>query len=373
MTVLRTYLALLRKQWLIAFSYAAIFLILAFIIGVSGQPADPGQFETEKISLALSQAAGDERGRRLASWFERDGQEVFLVDLSEEEAREAIFVQDYQAIFLFDGEGQTVKALVDEGSAGGFLVLSGADNYFRYLASFRNPDGSYDFEKLESVLDQTLPVEIQAVKEGGGGNSDLLTAFLSSLAYILLLMTTTLIPLINQTFTETAVRARSSLSPYPVRSRTLEMLIGSGLIVFGAASLLLAATLPVTHSLFEAGQTGKILANYALFSLAVLGLSYALSVILRSRVAVTAVSTVLSLGMAFLSGAFVPQPLLNETALGLARIFPLYYFIHANRFSASWAEMAPDLVILAGFACLYFLLAAAATWYGKRSRRQLSI
>lgn len=370
MIVLRTYLAVLRRHGLIVLAYLTLFLLLTLIIGGGSQSEDPSLFEATRINLAFSQAPGDARGSQLADWFEGAGHRVSRVSLSEEEAREAVFDQTYQAVFLFEEGDPSVRVLVDERSADGFLAVTAADSFLRYLESFRSEEGGLDSQGLAGVLDQTMPVRIQA--GSGGGNSGQLTAFLSSLAYILMLLSTTLIPLINQSFTEEAIRARSSLSPYPIRSRTLEMLIGSGLIVFGSALLLLTATLPLTHPLFEGGEWGQILANFSLFTLAVLGLSQALSALIRNRTAITAVSTVLSLGMAFLSGAFVPQPLLNKTAQGLARIFPLYYFIHGNRLMGSWADLASDLLIQAGFACFYFLLAAVATWYAKGSRRQLA-
>lgn len=195
-------------------------------------------------------------------------------------------------------------------------------------------------------------------------------AFFSALGYVLLLMSLTLVPLVNQAFFEAGVRSRSNLSPYPPRLRAVAILLGSGLIVFGTAAVLFLATLPISMTLFSPGQAGGILLNLSIFSLAVLALSYLVSSLIRNKVAITAVSTVLSLGMAFLSGAFVPQSMLGQTALGIGRCFPLYYFIHANYRVNTVGAMAGDLLIQLGFAAGYFLAALLAARLARRARRQ---
>jgi len=63
--------------------------------------------------------------------------------------------------------------------------------------------------------------------------------------------------------------------------------------------------------------------------------------------------------------------MLGKTALALSKVFPLYYFIHANRFSASWEAMAPDLLIQLGFGLFFLFLALWISRLGSRSRCSL--
>lgn len=145
--------------------------------------------------------------------------------------------------------------------------------------------GQFEPVKLDVGVSQEMAVVMQPKQNEIIGPSESRTAFLSSFAYILTLLATTLIPLISEPFSKPGVRMRTTIAPCPVRYRAIQMILGSSIIVFGFTALLLTATLPVTHTLFEPGQTGKILVNCLLYALAFLGMSYVISVLVRSRVA----------------------------------------------------------------------------------------
>lgn len=373
MIVFRTYLALLQKYWLIILSYAGVFLILILVIGAGSGTKGPRQFVRGSMNAALSMpAGGHEEGEAFASWLEEAGHKVSLVSFSTEEAQEAVFDHGYDAVFLFEPGQAAPRALTDRTTSGGYFALSVAETYFRYREAFEAGDGSYDQALFHGVLAQEMEVLLQEGSEAGS-DDDARISFFSGFAYVLLLMSTTLVPLVGQSFSEPGLRSRTALSPYPAPLQALGMTLGSGLIVFGISTVLLLATLPVTRTLFVRGLTASILLNLFVFALAVLALSHLIASLIRNKVAITAVSTVLSLGMAFLSGAFVPQPLLGQVALTIAKGFPLYYYIHANLRIHTPASMTTDLVIQFAFALAYFLIAVAALRLSKRARRQTRV
>ncbi len=366
MTVFRTYLALLRRHWLIILAYTGLFLLLTLMMGGSGaEPDQVEQFQSNQMVAAVSlPTEGHREGETFTAWMENQGHRISRVSLSEEEAREAIFDHRFQAVFLFEADEPEPLALSDPASTNGYLALSVAGTYFRFL----DATGQDEEKLVEQLLDREMEVVFLESGESKTGQGSRI-AFFSSLAYILLLISTTLVPLINQSFSETAIRARSTLAPYPARSRAVEMMLGSGLVVFGTATVLLLVSLPVT------GQTLRpagLLLNLLVFTLAVLTLSHLLSSLIRKKTAITAVSTVLSLGMAFLSGAFIPQPVMGQVPLILARGFPLYYFIHANHQLGSLSGMTADLLIQLAFALSFFLVSLLIQRYAGRARGQLN-
>ena len=374
MTVFRTYLALLRKYWLIILSYTAIFILLAAFQGGSAASGGPVFFERGSMNAALSiptggQAAGDAFGQ----WLEEEGHQVTYASFTLEEAREAVFDHGFDAVFLYEPDQAIPQAVIDQSSGNGYFAYSVAATYFRYLDAFGGHDGSGDDSLLHQVLAQEMEVVIQESKDGGGRGDSSRIAFFSGFAYVLLLMSTTLVPLVSQSFSEPGLSARTALSPYPVSSQAAGMMLGSSLIVFGTAAVLLLATLPLTLDYLGGGQTLLHMVNLLVFALSVLALSYLVTNLVRSKVAITAVSTVLSLGMAFLSGAFVPQSLLGDTALTIARAFPLYYYIHANLRADSLSAMGTDLLIQLCFAVVYFAAAMVAVRLARRARGQTAV
>lgn len=78
-------------------------------------------------------------------------------------------------------------------------------------------------------------------------------------------------------------------------------------------------------------QTGLFLVmNAFVYMLVGLSLSFLVGHLLKSRNAQAAVSNVLTLGMSFISGVFVPQDILGKTVLAIARFTPSYWFVKAN-------------------------------------------
>lgn len=335
-------------------------------MGGGRETEDQDLYESAPLDLAIALDGSDNAlADEFSVWLVGMGHRVSITSMTEMEAREAIFNEMFDAVFIFQ-EDLIPLAVIDWSSTSGYRARSVADTYFRY----REVLGEENINALNALLNESVAVTLLKTAEKGG-DRDTGVAFMSSLAYILLLISTTVVPLISQSFTEPTLRARSQLSPYPARARTLEMLFGSALLVFGAAVLLFLVTLPMILPFFQGAQLFRVGVNYVLFVGAVFGLSYVFCGFLRNRLAITAISTVLSLGMAFVSGAFVPQPMLGKTAIALSKVFPLYYFIHANRFSASWEAMAPDLLIQLGFGLFFLFLALWLSRLENRSRRSL--
>jgi len=355
MVTLKTYLLLLRRYGLVILSYSALFLMLILLMGKEAQPTvtlEPSRIEA---ALILPDAAHAE-GEAFANWLQAKGHRVDRVTLSVEEAREAVFGHRYEAVYFFEATDPYPLVITDRASAGGHFGLSLAERYFRYRDAL-------------AILNQSVDVSILS---GGEDTADRQArlSLLSAFAYILLLMSTTLVPLVSQPFLAPQLRGRTSLSPLPAHRQTAERALGSGLVVVGAAFVLLAATLPVTRALFSGETAFPVLLNCLIFTLTTLSLSVLLAGLIRHKAAITAISTVLSLGMAFLSGAFVPQALMGKAALTIARGFPLFYFIRANRRIGEGQAFGGDFAAQLLFAVAYFILALTAARWARRPRGQ---
>lgn len=368
MVTLKTYLLLLRRYGLVILSYSALFLMLILLMGKEAQPTvtlEPSRIEA---ALILPDAAHAE-GEAFANWLQAKGHRVDRVTLSVEEAREAVFGHRYEAVYFFEATDPYPLVITDRASAGGHFGLSLAERYFRYRDALVDAEGEVDREVLETILNQSVDVSILS---GGEDTADRQArlSLLSAFAYILLLMSTTLVPLVSQPFLAPQLRGRTSLSPLPAHRQTAELALGSGLVVVGAAFVLLAATLPVTRALFSGETAFPVLLNCLIFTLTTLSLSVLLAGLIRHKAAITAISTVLSLGMAFLSGAFVPQALMGKAALTIARGFPLFYFIRANRRIGEGQAFGGDFAAQLLFAVAYFILALTAARWARRPRGQ---
>ena len=105
--------------------------------------------------------------------------------------------------------------------------------------------------------------------------------------------------------------------------------------------------------------------NLSVFSFTILFLTFLINNIVKNKFAISAISTVLSLGTSFISGVMVPQQLLGKNVLTVAKFFPTYYYVkindmQANSFSDVRYEIFMQLLFAAAFLLmgLYFSKAA---------------
>lgn len=70
--------------------------------------------------------------------------------------------------------------------------------------------------------------------------------------------------------------------------------------------------------------------NAFAFSIFVLALSYLFGMVLKNINSLTLLSTVVSLGFAFLGGVFVPLEMFSSSALMVSRLIPSYWYVLAN-------------------------------------------
>ena len=75
--------------------------------------------------------------------------------------------------------------------------------------------------------------------------------------------------------------------------------------------------------------------NALLFTFTTLTLSLLISTLIKNKGAITGIVNVVSLGSAFLCGAFVPVEFLPNTVLNIAHILPAYWYIDSNNLLAN--------------------------------------
>ena len=75
---------------------------------------------------------------------------------------------------------------------------------------------------------------------------------------------------------------------------------------------------------------GLNILNSFVFLFSALAISYIVGLTAKSENVVGAIATIVSLGLAFLSGAFVPQFLLSDTVLKVARFTPNFWYVYTN-------------------------------------------
>jgi hypothetical protein len=256
MTVLKTYMKLLVKNGVVVLPFFLIYMILALLIGQSFGGDSSQVFQPTQMDVVISASENDQVDD-FASWLESQGHNVARKSLTEKEAREEIFLERIKAAYLFpDTTEELPIVLADQKSGAGYYAGSLAETFFRYHDAYRLEDGSIDRTALFETLSQKMHVEIDIMNDADGSEGDVgsVVAAMSGAAYVLLAVSLSVLPLVNEAFTRPGVFERSIGSPYKSSKRVLELYLGSGIVVFVSAAVLFGFSLFTIHRHATAGQ-----------------------------------------------------------------------------------------------------------------------
>ncbi|MDD2268187.1 MAG: ABC transporter permease [Eubacteriales bacterium] len=165
-------------------------------------------------------------------------------------------------------------------------------------------------------------------------------------------------------FNKTEIKRRNYCSPVRIESFNIWMIIAFlcfALVV--AVVLLIPSFILYPEFMFTTGGVLQILA-LLVFITAALAVSLFLTNIVKTRSAMSAAANVVSLGLSFISGVFVPQQLLGESVLNIAKFSPVYWYIKSNQDLAvmnsyDFSTLKPffeSLGIILIFALVFFVI-----------------
>ncbi len=175
----------------------------------------------------------------------------------------------------------------------------------------------------------STPVTMKAVESRQGSYNNLVY-FYNYLAYALLAILILGITTCMLTFSELDLRRRNLVSPVTLKSLNLQMIAGALLFSVASWAVMVAVSLALYGAAMLTASGAYLALNSFVFMLVGLSLSYLAGNLLTSRNAQAAVANVLTLGMSFISGVFVPQAILGKTVLAIARFTPTFWFVKAN-------------------------------------------
>lgn len=108
-----------------------------------------------------------------------------------------------------------------------------------------------------------------------------------------------------------------------------------------------------------------LMANALCYTFVCLGLGFFVGHTIKSQNAIHGAVNVVSLGMSFISGVFVPRELLGETVKRIASFTPTYWYVEAvNNIStltnnSSTLDILNSMLIQLGFAAAFLALGLA--------------
>ena len=388
MQVFKTYYKILKKQRIALLIYGVMFLLFTIMIS-SNIKVENTEYQASKVNIMVINEDGEsELIDGLLSYL---GQTVNYVDAKkDEEARkDALFYRQVEYIlsipegftnnFLSEGTIHLKKDAVPDSTEAIFVdntinnYLNTAKVYLEYLPKIKATDlNTYVANNLMEHTQVSLDVQAKdAVTYSNGFNKN----FFNYLGYILITTFITGVSIVMFSFHGLDIRRKQAASPLTNRNMNAQLLLANLIFVMGYLLLFTIAGYLLNKDRMVNANTCMTWLNAIVFSLVALSISYLVGISVKSRKAVTHISTALSLSLAFISGIFVPQEYLGASVLRVASFTPTFWYVKANNAiegitSLKWEEISGILGYMAiqlGFTAAIISIALVIS---KRKRQQ---
>lgn len=349
MQVFKIYFKLLKHYKSVIILYFAIFITVALIMTGNLSADSKKGFEEEKLDIAIIDQDKETLGTALKTYF---GGNHNLVDMEYEESailNELYWRQlDYVLVIpkgfeadLLKGnrKGMELKCMRVPGYFEASYFESELTLYTSKLTGLLA--AGYSIEKAEKeLLDlQAEKTEISFAAFVNENQNDACTVFFTYAPYLFITLGMNGVGIILLRFNAKEVKDRMECSATSMKSRIAG--ITGGILAFGAimlAVVLIIAGVLSKGSIYTDVRFPFFMLN--LVSMLVLGLSlgFLTGMVAKNSEEVSGMVNIVSLGLCFLGGVFVPQEFFSDTIIKVAKFFPTYWYVATNEIIGGMKE-----------------------------------
>lgn len=362
MTVYKYFLkTALRHKWIII-GYAAIFFSIS-LIGGAGSGTSQGEFMEENLYIGVVDNSDSDLSRGLIEYL---GEKNTLIQMEDNRdyIKEQIFLQSVHAVAIIPEDFESkvknneeaIEIFRDERIMGSMQVENQISK-FLIFAKASSIDGNFDLERVENSLKEEVEVQLISGDNrlADDGPNTWFRFYFNFISYVIIAVYVAVIGLIMTDFNNKNIKDRMKISSKKFLRFNVEMYLGQVTLGILITSIFIIGALIIRSKDIGDVNLFKYVINTFVFSFSILCFTFLINNVTSSKFVINGLSTVASLGTAFISGVFVSQELLSESVLSIAKFFPTYYFVRINDMTVNvFSDMTYELSmqVLFGFAFL---------------------
>lgn len=344
MQVYKNYFKIMKKQLVSILLYGAMFLGITLVITFAIFRENSSKFDTKKVPVHIvNQDQESILVKGMLSYLEQYVKYIDLKD-DEEARRDALFNQQVAYILtipehftekLLSGSDVTLtKATIPDASKA-VTVDTAINNYLNTAKLYIKYQEGATSEELNAYISKNLELETKVAfdverKDDTKAGNEFNSYYYNYLGYIMIVCFINGVSTVMLSFHGMDIRRRHFASPISGKNYNTQLIVAN--LVFVMCYLLVFMVAGYLFNPYRALNTNLVLlwVNSILFGLTTLSISYLIGISVKGKNAVQALSTMLSLGLAFISGMFVPQEFLATPVLRVASFTPTYWFVKTN-------------------------------------------
>lgn len=334
MQVFNAFLRVLNKHKGQMIMYLCIFTGILSAFCFSGNSGDDS-YSSKQVKFAVFDYDKSTQSEALIDYLS-DNQKLVTIKADEKEViQDELFARNVACVLrIKEGYGESVnKGIHDKlevvtipDTLAAMNFESSINEYESTFSSYISAGYSVD-DAVKSTV-RALDEEVDVSTPEGGETTGLSRSgqFFVYLGYVLIVMCIVGVTPVLQVFMKKELKNRIQCSSYNYLMFNKELLLGV-LSTGGIISLVILfiyIVMPIGNLFTVRG--GLFVINMLCYMLVSLALSFMISKATSNDEIISMVANILSLGMAFLSGVFVPMELLSDSVIRIAHFLPTYWY-----------------------------------------------
>lgn len=363
MTVYKYFVKIALKNKGVILSYTIIFFILSILNGGGNTQRETSFMET-KLDIGIVDNSNSELSKSLIDYL---GKKNDIIDTKSDEKyiKEQIFLQIIDAVIVIPedfekkviNKEKTIEVFRDDRNIGAYQIQNQINKFISF-ANATYEDGKFDLSNVSTALDEGIEVNI--IKSDNNINQKMNTWFkfyFNFVSYIVMALYISVIGFVMTDFINKEVENRRKISSVRFLKFNSQIYLGQLTIASFLTLIFILGSIILKGRYIGEVNFLKYVINTIVFSFSALCLVFLINNITNNKFVISGVSTVLSLGVSFVSGVMVPQQFLGEKVLTIAKFFPTYYFVKINETDiSSFLDVKYEIFMQLLFAIAFLLM-----------------
>jgi ABC-2 type transport system permease protein len=339
MQVFKTYFKVIKSNMLQISIYVFVFLALAIIFTQISSTTETGDFTQAKTRTVL---INEDENSVLVTGLEKylgGYSEYISIENSTEKLQDALFFKEAEYIVripkgftneIMSGKNCKINKTVIPGTANVVYTDMLINQYLNTAKVYLAADKDITQAELVTKVANDLKNEAKVELRKSQANNTHVDSYFNFLAYVLISVIVLGVTSIMMVFNNKNLRRRNLCSPIKNTSINLQIILGNIVFSVGYWALMIICGFALIRGEMLTMSGLFYCINSFVLTIVVLCMSFLAGIFIKGRNAQSGVSNVLSLGLSFISGVFVPQWVLSKSVLAIAKFTPTYWYVKAN-------------------------------------------
>ena len=337
MTIFKTYWKIVKKN----IGIIILYTVMLLVFGTMNLKANKNSFEfiSSKPDIIIVNNSSGIITDNLISYLKTNANVKNITD--ENDIDDAVFFRDANYVIYIPKDFETKlesgkEFNIDIKTNNSYDSYIASELLNRYLDVFSKYMNLYN-DKILAIqkLDNTLNKKASVVIESKTNLNSKTSLFYNFSSYSIMAIVIYIICLVLSSFNDEKISKRTSVSGMNYKTFNNYLYISSFTFTFIIFIVYLILSFLILKSSILNINGILYGLNMFIFFIVSFTMAILISNLVKSKGAISGVVNVISLGSAFLCGAFIPVKYMPSFALKIAHIFPTFYFIDNNEYIAS--------------------------------------